>query len=400
MSEIYYDPYDYEIDADPHPIWKRMRDEAPVYYNETYDFYALTRYDDVHAALKDWETFSSERGTLLEMIRSSPEEQAMNRNLLFMDPPEHDQLRALVGRRFTPKKVAEMEDDVRAICGGYLDGLVGQRGFDFVQDYGALIPMMVICSFIGIPGEDRDAIRMLADASLHREEGDTGIPAGAMEASITMARYFDGALALRAFEGRDDFITELLSAEVTLEDGSKRSLEHGEAIRFLLLAAGGGNETVARLMSWTGALLAEHPEQRQLLVDDPSLIPNAIEEILRYESPSPAQARYVTRDVEFHGVTIPEGAVAILLNNSANRDERRFEDPDRFDITRDTRGHLSFGFGAHFCVGASLARFEGRVALEEVLRRFPSWEVDWDEAHRVHTSTVRGYHRLPVLLPA
>jgi cytochrome P450 len=396
MSEIYYDPYDYEIDADPHPVWRRMRDERPVYYNERFDFYALSRYEDVHAALKDWETFSSARGTLLEMIRS-PEAIEASRNLLFSDPPEHDQLRSLVGRRFTPKRVAEMDPHVREICRGYLDRYVGSQGFDFVQDFGALIPMMVICSFIGIPGEDRDAIRMLADASLHREEGDTGF---SMEASMTMARYFDGALALRSFLARDDFITELLTAEVTLEDGSKRALDHGEAIRFLLLAAGGGNETVARLMSWAGALLAEHPEQRQTLVDNPELIPNAIEEILRYECPSPVQARYVTRDVTFHGVTIPEGSVALLLNNSANRDERQFVDPDRFDVTRDAKSHLAFGFGVHFCVGASLARLESRIALEETLQRFPQWDVDWEKAERTHTSTVRGYHRLPITIPS
>ena len=400
-DEIYYDPYDYDIDANPHPVWKRMRDECPVYYNEKHDFYALTRYEDVNAALKDWKTFSSARGTVLDMIRQTPEQIAMNKNLLFTDPPEHDQLRTLVGRRFTPKKVAEMDADVRAICSGYLDSLEGKGGFDFVQDYGALIPMMVICSFIGIHGDDRDTIRKLADASLHREEGEFGsIPEKAMEASMTMIAYFNGLLALRGFEPRDDFITELLTAEIKLEDGSTRTLSLDEAIRFLLLAAGGGNETVARLMSWAGALLAEHPDQRQMLAEDPSLIPNAVEEILRYESPSPVQCRYVTKDVTLHGTTIPEGSVAILLNNSANRDERQFEDPDRFDITRDTHGHLSFGFGVHFCVGASLARFEAKVAIEELLKRFPTWEVDWPNVHHVHTSSVRGYHRLPVITPS
>ncbi|MGO8862975.1 MAG: cytochrome P450 [Acidimicrobiales bacterium] len=393
-SDIYYDPYDYVIDANPHPIWKRMRDECPVYYNERYDFYALSRYDDVRDASRDWQTFSSAKGSVLEIIRS-PETFDGAQNLLFMDPPEHDQNRALIGRRFTPRQVAKMNDDIRRICAGYLDPYVGSSGFDFVQDFGALIPMMVICSFMGLPSEDRDAVRMMADATLHREEGQTEAP---VESITQMARYIDGAIAIRQFRRRQDFISELIDARLTLEDGSQRHLDPGELIRFLALVAGGGNETVARLMSWSGALLAHHPEQRRLLVDTPALIPQAIEEIIRYEAPSPVQARVTTREVALHGTTIPAGAVVLLLTNSANRDERAFPDADRFDVTREPHPHVAFGFGVHFCVGASLARLESRVALEETLKRFPTWEVDWERAERVHTSTVRGFHKLPILL--
>lgn len=393
-TDIYYDPYDYAVDADPHPIWKRMRDEQPVYYNDKYDFYALSRYEDVRNASIDWQTFSSSKGSVLEIIRN-PEALEQSRNMLFMDPPEHDQHRALIGRRFTPKQVGHMEPDVRAICAGYLDPFVGSAGFDYVQDFGALVPMMVICTFMGVPEEDHNALRRLADALLHRDEGQENVP---VELNHIVTRYFDGALAIREFEPRDDFISELITARITLEDGSTRALDQGERLRMLSLVTGGGNETVARALSWAGALLAEHHDQRRMLVEDPSLIPQAVEEILRYEAPSPVQARVTTRAVTLHGVTIPAGAAVLLLTNSANRDEREFPDADRFDITRKPAQHLAFGIGTHFCVGASLARLEIRLAIEETLKRFPTWEVDWPNVERTHTSTVRGYHRLPVIL--
>ncbi|GMU78644.1 MAG: cytochrome P450 [Acidimicrobiia bacterium] len=392
LTDIAYDPYDYAIDADPHPVWKRMRDEQPVYYNAQYDFYALSRFEDVRNASLDWQTFSSAKGSVLEIIRS-PESLELSRNILFMDPPEHDQQRALIGRRFTPRQVARMEDDIRALCAGFLDRFVGSAGFDYVQDFGALVPMMVICSFMGVPAEDHNAVRRISDAIVHRDEGQQDVP---HHLHLLQNRYFDGLLAIREFEPRDDFMSDLITAEITLEDGSTRPLDQGERLRMLGLTAGGGNETVARALSWAGALLAEHPDQRQMLVDDPALIPQAIEEIVRYEAPSPVQARSVTREVVIHGVTIPEGAVVILLTNSANRDEREFPDADRFDILRRVDQHLGFGFGTHFCVGASLARLELRVALEETLKRFPTWDVDWPNVERTHTSTVRGYHRLPI----
>lgn len=393
-SDLRYDPYDYAIDADPHPVWKRMRDEEPVYYNAEYDFYALSRYEDVRNASLDWETFSSAQGSVLEFIRN-PEALEVGRNILFMDPPEHDQQRAVVGRRFTPKQVATMDADVRALCAGLLGPHVGSAGFDYVQDFGALVPMMVICAFMGVPKEDQNAIRRLADAMVHREEGEQMHP---VHLHVLQNRYFDGALAIREFEPRDDFMSDLLTAEITLEDGSTRRMTRDEAMKMLALAAGGGNETVARALSWSGALLAEHPDQRQMLVDDPAMIPQAVEEILRYEAPSPVQARVTTRDVTLHDVTIPAGSAVLLLTNSANRDAREFADADRFDITRTAGQHVAFGFGTHFCVGASLARLEIRVALEETLERFPTWTVDWPNVERTHTSTVRGYHRLPIRL--
>ena len=391
-NEIYYDPFDYEVDMDPHPVWKRMREEMPLYYNDKFDFYALSRYEDVMAASKDWETFSSAYGTTLDMMRN-PEMLDLGRTILTMDPPEHDQLRSLVGRRFTPKAAKSMEDEVREIVSTWLDQLKGRASFDFIQDFGALVPMMVICSFMGLPKEDHDSVRKLVDASLHREEGQDSFDMDTMMRSI---RYYDGALAIREFESRDDFISELITANVKLDDGTTRPLTQSERINFLSLTAGGGNETVARLLGWAGALLAEHPEQRKLLVDNPDLIPQAVEEILRFESPSPVQGRTVMKDIELHGTTIKKGSIVLLLTNSANRDADAYEDPDTFNIIREPKQHASFGFGAHFCVGAALARLEGRVALEETLKRYPEWDVEWTDTERVHTSSVRGYLKLPV----
>jgi cytochrome P450 len=391
-NEIYYDPFDYEVDMDPHPVWKRMREEMPLYYNDKFDFYALSRYEDVMAASKDWETFSSAYGTTLDMMRN-PEMLDLGRTILTMDPPEHDQLRSLVGRRFTPKAAKSMEDEVREIVSTWLDQLKGRASFDFIQDFGALVPMMVICSFMGLPKEDHDSVRKLVDASLHREEGQDSFDMDTMMRSI---RYYDGALAIREFESRDDFISELITANVKLDDGTTRPLTQSERINFLSLTAGGGNETVARLLGWAGALLAEHPEQRKLLVDNPDLIPQAVEEILRFESPSPVQGRTVMKDIELHGTTIKKGSIVLLLTNSANRDADAYEDPDTFNIMREPKQHASFGFGAHFCVGAALARLEGRVALEETLKRYPEWDVEWTDTERVHTSSVRGYLKLPV----
>ena len=391
-NEIYYDPFDYEVDMDPHPVWKRMREEMPLYYNDKFDFYALSRYEDVMAASKDWETFSSAYGTTLDMMRN-PEMLDLGRTILTMDPPEHDQLRSLVGRRFTPKAAKSMEDEVREIVSTWLDQLKGRASFDFIQDFGALVPMMVICSFMGLPKEDHDSVRKLVDASLHREEGQDSFDMDTMMRSI---RYYDGALAIREFESRDDFISELITANVKLDDGTTRPLTQSERINFLSLTAGGGNETVARLVGWAGALLAEHPEQRKLLVDNPDLIPQAVEEILRFESPSPVQGRTVMKDIELHGTTIKKGSIVLLLTNSANRDADAYEDPDTFNIMREPKQHASFGFGAHFCVGAALARLEGRVALEETLKRYPEWDVEWTDTERVHTSSVRGYLKLPV----
>ena len=388
-SDVYYDPYDFEIDADPHPVWKRLRDEAPLYYNDKYDFYALSRWEDVEPALVDWNTYRSGKGSVLELIKQNLE--LPPGIILFEDPPIHDIHRGLLSRVFTPKKMNAIEPKVREFCARSLDPLVDAGGFDFIADLGAQMPMRTIGFLLGIPEEDQESIRDRLDAGLRLDEDGAPRPP-TIEASEIFAAYVDW----RVDHPSDDLMTELLRAEFEDETGTTRRLTRDEILLYVNMLAGAGNETTTRLVGWTGKLLAEHPDQRRELVEDRSLIPRAIEELLRYEAPSPVQSRYVARDVEAHGQTVPEGSVMVLLNGSANRDERHFDDADRFDIHRDISHHLSFGYGLHFCLGAALARLEGRVALDEVLKRFPEWEVDWEHAKMARTSTVRGWESLPV----
>jgi cytochrome P450 len=389
-TDLYYDPYDFEIDADPYPIWHRLRDEQPLYYNERYDFYALSRFEDVERALVDWRTYSSAKGTLLELIRSGME--IPPGSIIFEDPPNHDLHRGLLSRVFTPRKMNAIEPKVREFCARALDPLVGSGGFDFIRDLGAQMPMRTIGMLLGIPEQDQEAIRDRIDDGLRLEEGK--MPD--LDLMRDQASAFEEYIDWRAKHPSDDLMTDLLQATYQGKDGVERTLTREELLSYVNLIAAAGNETTTRLIGWTGKVLADHPDQRRDLVEDRSLVPNAIEELLRFEPPSPVQARYVTKDVEHHGQVVPEGSVVLLLNASANRDERKFTDGERFDVRRKIDHHLSFGYGVHFCLGAALARLEGRVALDEVLQRFPEWEVDWDNAVQARTSTVRGWEKLPV----
>ena len=392
-QDLYYDPYDFEIDSDPYPIWRRMREEAPLYYNERYDFFALSRFDDVEPALVDWRTYSSARGTLLELIRSGIE--MPPGSIIFEDPPSHDRHRSIMSRVFTPKKMAAIEPKIREFCAETLDPLVGGDGFDFIADIGAEMPMRTIGMLLGIPEEDQRRIRDLIDEGLKLSDGE--MPAESMQrVAQAGAQMFEEYIDWRAANPSDDLMTELLQAEFTDETGTVRTLRRDELLNFINLLAAAGNETTTRLIGWTGKTLGEHPDQRRQVAEDRELVPQVIEEVLRYEAPSPVQARLVMSDVEFYGTKVPEGSVVLLLNGSANRDDRKFPDGDSFDIHRRIDHHLSFGYGLHFCLGASLARLEGRVALDEVLSRFPDWEVDWENAVQARTSTVRGWEKLPV----
>jgi cytochrome P450 len=392
VTEPYYDPYDFDIDADPYPVWKRLRDEAPLYYNEKYDFYALSRYADVERGLQDWESYSSAKGSVLEIIKAEVE--MPPGMFIFEDPPDHDLHRGLLSRVFTPRRLAAIEPQVRAFAARKLDPLVGAGGFDFIADIGVEIPMRTIGMLLGIPEEAQQGIRDRIDEGLRLEEG--VMPDATVSGRDSAADDYEAYIDWRAKNPSDDLMTELLTAEFTDETGTVRTLTRDEILGYIGLLAGAGNETTTRLISWAGKLLAEHPEQRKELVANPELIPNAIEECLRVEPPSPVQARFVTHDVQHHGQAVPQGSVMLLLNASANRDERHFPDPDSFDINRRVQRHLSFGYGLHFCLGAHLARLEARVALEELLVRFPEWEVDWDNAVQARTSTVRGWEKLPV----
>jgi len=392
-SELYYDPYDFEIDSDPYPIWRRLRDEQPLYYNERYDFFALSRFADVEKASVDWRTYSSARGTVLELIKANIE--MPPGSIIFEDPPAHDVFRGLLSRVFTPRKMNAIEPEVRAFCARTLDPLVGAGGFDFIRDLGAQMPMRTIGMLLGIPEQDQEAIRDRIDEGLRLEEGT--MPEPSSYGANDQATGFEDYIDWRAEHPSDDVMTELLQAEFEDETGTTRKLTRTEVLNYVNLLAAAGNETTTRLIGWTGKVLADHPEQRAELVADRGLVPGAIEELLRYESPSPVQSRYVTKDVEHYGQVVPQGSAIMLLTASANRDDDRFPNGDTFDVHRKIDHHLAFGYGIHFCLGAALARLEGRIALDEVLKRFPTWEVDWDNVVQARTSTVRGWERLPVL---
>jgi cytochrome P450 len=394
-TDLYYDPFDTEIDKDPHRVWRRLRDEAPLYYNEKHEFFALSRFDDVDKALMNWDVYRSGRGSTLEIIKANIE---MPPGLILMeDPPRHDLHRGLLSRVFTPRKMNALEPKVRAFCARSLDPLIGTGGFDFIADLGAQMPMRTIGMLLGIPEQDQEAIRDRLDEGMRIEEGEEYRQPQEDDFILTGGELFSEYIEWRAHHPSDDLMTELLTAEFEDETGTTRRLTREEILTYVMLLAGAGNETTTRLIGWAGKLLAEHPNQRRDLLEDRSLLPKAIEEILRFEAPSPVQARYVAQDVEHHGQVVREGSVMVLLNGSANRDEREFPEADRFDIHREVGHHLSFGYGIHFCLGAALARLEGRVAIDEVLNRFPEWSVDWEGAVQAHTPTVRGWEKLPVL---
>jgi cytochrome P450 len=391
-SDVYYDPYDVEIDADPYPVFRRLRDEAPLYHNDEYDFYALSRFDDVERGLADRETYISGRGAILELIKADIE--MPPGVIIFEDPPIHTMHRGLLSRVFTPKKMNALEPKIRELCAQSLDPLVGAGRFDFIRDLGAQMPMRVIGMLLGIPEQDQEAIRDWTDAELRTKPGQ---PMKYSQDRFVTGEAFAEYVDWRAEHPADDLMTEMLHAEFEDETGTTRRLTRDEVLTYVNVVAGAGNETTTRLIGWAGKVLADHPDQRRELVEDRSLVPNAIEELLRYEPPAPHVARYVSRDVTHYGRTVPEGSVMVFLVGAANRDERRHPDGDHFDIHRDVGQHLTFGYGIHFCLGAALARLEGRIALDEVLQRFPEWEVDADNARLSPTSTVRGWETLPVV---
>jgi cytochrome P450 len=393
-SDVYYDPYDVEIDRDPYPTYARLRDEAPLYYNDRHDFWAVSRYEDVERGLVDRATFISGKGGVLEIIKAGID--MPPGVVIFEDPPTHTIHRSLMSRVFTPRKVAALEPQVRAFSAACLDPLVGTDRFDLIAEFAAQMPMRVIGMLLGIPETDQAAIRDKTDANLRTEAGEAMNVRG--EGFVTGAMFAE-YIEWRAEHPSGDIMTDLLNAEFEDETGTRRRLSRQEVLTYVDVVAGAGNETTTRLIGWAAKLLAEHPDQRRRLVEDRSLVPNAVEEILRYEPPAPHVGRCTSTDVELYGTTVPAGAAVLFLVGAANRDDRKYPEPDRFDIHREVVSHLAFGYGPHFCLGAALARLEGRIALDELLARFPEWDVDLADAKLAPTSTVRGWERLPLVIP-
>jgi len=385
-----FDPYAYEIHADPYPVYAALRAHAPVYRNERLGFWALSRHADVLAAFRDPERFSNRNGVSLDPAAWTPAAQA-TMSFLAMDPPRHTRMRALVSRGFTPRRIAELEPRIRELARQHLDRVVEAGRCDFIADFAGQLPMDVISEMLGVPEADRDRLRTWADAVVHREEGITDIPPAAIEAAASILGYFNDLVAERRTQPRDDLTGALLAAEI---DGDR--LTDYEVLGFLFLMIIAGNETTTKLLGNALYWLWRNPDQRRLVQDDPTLIPRWVEETLRYDGSTQALARTVATDVDLHGHTLRANDRVVLLIGSANRDERVFPEPDRFDIRRDTSALLSFGHGTHFCLGAALARLEGRVALEEVQARLPDFEIDPAGIARIHSVNVRGFAALPI----
>ncbi|WP_454231484.1 cytochrome P450 [Mycolicibacterium fortuitum] len=393
-QSVYFDPYDVEINANPYPTFARFREESPLYYNEQYDFYALSRFADVNKGLVDHETFSSARGAIIELIKANID--IPSGALIFEDPPIHTVHRKLLSRMFTPRKINALEPKIREFCAQSLDPLVGSGRVDFIKDFGAIMPMRVISALLGIPEDDQEMIRDHGNDQLRTEAGK---PMKAAQEGLVDGSIFETYIDWRKDNPSDDIMTDLLNVEFTDEHGVTRQLTREELLIYINVVAGAGNETTTRLIGWAAKVLAEHPDQRRQLVENPALIPQAIEELLRFEPPAPHVARYVTRDIELHGQTVPEGSVMMMLIGAAVRDSRQFPpDGEVFDIHREQRQHLAFSVGTHYCLGSALARLEGRIALEEMLKRFPEWDVDLENAVLSPTSTVRGWDSMPALI--
>jgi cytochrome P450 len=383
---VSFSPYDYHVHEDPYPVYERLRTEAPLYRNDEQDFWALSRHADVSAAFRDPDQFSNANGVSLDPAAWGP---YAHRSMSFLatDPPRHTRMRALVSRGFTARRVGLLEEHIRDLTQAYLSAALAKDEFDFVEDFAGLLPMDVISELLGVPVPDRAEVRRLANTVVHREEDVFDVPQAGMEAALTLAGYYADMIASRRAGPRTEDLTQaLMDAEI---DGDR--LSDDEIVGFLFLMVVAGNETTAKLLGnavWWGW---HFPEQR-----GPARIEAWIEETLRYDASTQLLARTVARDVVLHGQTVPAGSRLVLLIGSANRDPAAFPDPDRYNLDRDTSALISFGTGRHFCLGASLARLEARVALTEFTRLVRGYEIDEDRAKRVHSINVRGFASLPM----
>jgi cytochrome P450 len=392
---VVFDPFSDDFFNTPYSTYRRLRDEAPVYYSEKYDFYALTRHADVTAAMKDAETFSSSRGIDLEMVQSGNPPPPL---IIMMDPPDHRRMRSLVNKVFTPRAVERQRQLVVEQIDRFLAGVDGDE-FDAVQDFSALFPVEVITQMLGVPVELRQQVRLLLDKQLEREYGKVEMPAEGLQAGIETGLMYYNIIQDRRAEPQDDMISELIAAEVE-RDGAATKLDDIEIAGFASMLGGAGAETVTKLIGNAVVTFAEHPDQWQLLLDDRSKIPEAVEELLRWEAPAQYLVRYTLKDVELHGTTIPAGNPVLLCVGSANRDERAFTAADTFDIERDRSEaqNIGLGYGVHSCLGAALARMESIIALDKLLDFMPRYELVQDGLKRVAMTNVIGWHNVPVRL--
>ncbi len=392
-----FDPYSETFFEDPWEVYRWMRDEAPVYHHPELGFYAVSRYDDCVEVHRDHRSYSSTRGVTLDQLRSAAFGSAVERtgSIIMMDPPEHERMRKLVNRAFTARRIAGWEPVARRVICGFLDDLAGAGSFDVVRDLSGPFPVEVISEILGVPAADRQQLRHWADALLEREVGNPFPPDSAIEAAVAFFAYMhDLAVERRAHPGTG-MIDDLIAAEVETDDGGHERLDDLDVAYFTALLTAAGAETVTKLVGNGVMTFAEHPDQLAALVADPSLVAPAVDEVLRWRAPSQYQGRFSVADREFHGVTIPAGNPVLIVTGAANRDPRAYQDPDRFDITRDQPMPISFGHGIHYCIGAHLARLEGQIAFDELYRRWPDLTVDLDGIRYVHMTNVAGPSSVP-----
>jgi cytochrome P450 len=392
-TERSYDPYSREMQLDPYPAYRWFRDHQPCAYNPRMDFYALFRFEDVWSATLDWRTFSSRLGPTLENHGEIPGEFF---SIIGLDPPRHTRIRNIVSRGFTPRRIAALEPRIRAIAREHLEKLAGERAFDLQRELAVKLPMDVISLLLGFPVELRESFRENIEQSLARDPDSHALPTRSIEAIQRSQAMIRALLAERRRRPQDDLLSVMAEAHYDDVDGETRALTDDEVGAFCNLLGGAGAETTTKLIGNLVVYLWQHPDQRALVWRDPSLIPAAIEETLRFDAPSQFQGRVAQIDTTWHGVTIPAGARVALVTGAAGRDEREYPAPDRLDVRRRPARTLYFGHGQHVCIGKSLARLEARIALEEIRARFPRYQVDAAGLERTYQAHVRGFARVPI----
>jgi cytochrome P450 len=394
-TKLVFDPFSEDFFNGPYETYRRLREEAPVYYSEQYDFYALSRHADVAAAFKNFATYSSARGVDLAMVRN--EDPPPHKSIIMMDPPEHRHMRSLLNKVFTPRAIQSLLPMVETVIDDFLSA-VNPVEFDVVQDFSALFPIEIISRMLGVPAEHRQQMRLWVDDFLHREPGQVEMGERGIQAGTDMAVFLYRLTKERRGDLGDDLLSRLIAAEIERDNGEHGPLDNIEITQFAMLLAGAGAETVTKLIGNAAVVFARNPQQWRTLLDDRAKVPAAVEELLRYEAPAQYNVRCSLTDVRVHGVTIPAGKPVFLIGGSANRDPDAWTEPDTFDVDRDRTEaqNLGFGYGIHSCLGAALARMESVVALEKMLDFMPRYEVDWDGCRRVNMQNVAGWQNVPV----
>ncbi len=387
---VEFSPYAYEVHEDPYPLYAQLRAEAPVYRNEELDFWALARHADVLAAFKDVKRFSSRFGVSIDPAAYGPHAR-IGTSFLAMDPPEHTRMRAIVSRSFTPRRVKEMAPRIREIAIARLEPLVGSGSFDAIAEYAGRLPMDVISEMLGVPEADRTSLRSWADLLVHRKEGMMDVPPEGAEAFGKILSYFGELIADRRKRPGDDLLSAMLAF-----NRDEDHLSDQELLAFCNLMIVAGNETTTKLIANALYWLDENPSQRARVSKGEVEMSQWVEETLRYDNSTQMLVRTLSEEITIGGTTLPENAKVLLLVGSANRDEAVFERPDEYDLTRDCSRMLSFGQGTHFCLGASLARLEATISMQEWWKRFPDYRIEADGIERVHSVNVRGFATLPV----